>query len=760
MKERKVEQGKTYVGVVEDNLDPNKEGRLKIRIVDVFDEAKTEDIPWASPWKDLAGGQIGIPEKGKVVICVFEQGDSYKPEYISTEHWNINLENKLKGLSDTDYTSMKSVIFDHKTQIYSNDSEGLKMDYKFNNVNIKSNGININLKDNGGLVNIGDSTANQQAILGNHFLSWFDSFIDALMNNTAFLGNAGAPVISNPALIRILGQYKAQKDSTFLSHHVNIVDNNKVSTVKLDNREEIAQSGDTWKSTKTENTLTSTSTETNKPVEGEKPPYDEKHVEPPTDKPGVSPTVQPPTKPVETLPEKSSPESNKKIEKLIWFLKNKNYTIYEVNFQLNIVAFRSKNQVKDEENSNVTNLFDEEICVFYKNEKGNWEIFEYSITTVPGYVAGKKELPEKVGILVLGQYIERLRIISYLGNSSYPALSFDQCSIHRNDKIDRYNFSAPIETGNFAMTIHRSSDVSSSEFVFNYSEGAQVFKNFNQYEQFMKICQNQIDKGGKSTFTYTLCSKKDFDEYLSPDEQRELVKTMTSTQSASFNPTASETVSATQSLPSNDYKAEMESLIKRRFASEPGKPGIKSFIDRFTKDNSNTFDVDKIISFGEGIGIKNIESLLKSIAGQQKSVIGDDVIKYLILKKVYPKLKRELQNHINYLIKKGKLKKDDYFYSSDGKSSIEKGLYIWRVSFPKNPDPKVPPPTSPPTSPTVVKNLVSESGYKGLTTTYTNIMLPNGQLNPNKPSKNNSWVIEDKDPSRWFVEIKFVPFTK
>jgi hypothetical protein len=750
MKERKVEQGKTYVGVVEDNLDPNKEGRLKIRIVDVFDEAKTEDIPWASPWKDLAGGQIGIPEKGKVVICVFEQGDSYKPEYISTEHWNINLENKLKGLSDTDYTSMKSVIFDHKTQIYSNDSEGLKMDYKFNNVNIKNNGININLKDNGGLVNIGDSTANQQAILGNHFLSWFDSFIDALMSNTAFLGNAGAPVISNPALIRILGQYKAQKDSTFLSHHVNIVDNNKVSTVKLDNREETAQSGDTWKSTKTENTLTSTSTETNKPAEGEKPPYDEKHVEPPTDKPGVSPTVQPPTKPVETLPEKSSPVSNKKIEKLIWFLKNKNYTIYEVNFQLNIVAFRSKNQVKDEENSNVTNLFDEEICVFYKNEKGNWEIFEYSITTVPGYVAGKKELPEKVGILVLGQYIERLRIISYLGNSSYPALSFDQCSIHRNDKIDRYNFSAPIETGNFAMTIHRSSDVSSSEFVFNYSEGAQVFKNFNQYEQFMKICQSQVDKGGKTTFTYTLCSKKEFDEYLSPDEQRELIK------APAVNPTASTTVSTTQSLPSNDYKGEMESLIRRRFASEQGKPGIKSFIDRFTKDNSNTFNVGKIISFGEGIDINNIEELFKSIAGQSKSLIGDDTIKYLILKKVYPKLKRELQNHINYLVKKGKIKKEDYFYSSDGKSSIEKGLYIWRVSFPKNPDPKA----ALPGNLTVKNNLVSESGFKDLTKSYTNILLPNGQLDPNKPSKNNSWVIESRGNLRWFVEIKFVPFTK
>jgi hypothetical protein len=66
----------------------------------------------------------------------------------------------------------------------------------------------------------------------------------------------------------------------------------------------------------------------------------------------------------------------------------------------------------------------------------------------------------------------------------------------------------------------------------------------------------------------------------------------------------------------------------------------------------------------------------------------------------------------------------------------------------------------------MVNNLVSESGFKGLVKTYTNIRLSNGQLDPNKPSKNNSWVIEnvgssaDKDPALWFVEIKFVPFTK
>jgi hypothetical protein len=48
----------------------------------------------------------------------------------------------------------------------------------------------------------------------------------------------------------------------------------------------------------------------------------------------------------------------------------------------------------------------------------------------------------------------------------------------------------------------------------------------------------------------------------------------------------------------------------------------------------------------------------------------------------------------------------------------------------------------------------------GLTKTYTNIRLPNGQLQPDKPSKNNSWVLEDQGAPIWFVEIKFVPFTK
>ena len=107
----KVEANKTYIGVVEDNKDPKKMGRCRVRVLDVFDNIDVQDIPWASPYKDLNGNQFNVPEKGKVLIVVFDQGNQYKPEFISADHYNTNLEKKLESLSDSDYTSMKSLLF-------------------------------------------------------------------------------------------------------------------------------------------------------------------------------------------------------------------------------------------------------------------------------------------------------------------------------------------------------------------------------------------------------------------------------------------------------------------------------------------------------------------------------------------------------------------------------------------------------------------------------------------------------------------------
>jgi hypothetical protein len=509
----KVEANKTYVGVVEDNYDPKRLGRVKVRVLDIFDNLKVEDIPFATAWKDLNGNVVNIPEKGKVLLVVFDQGDEYKPEYISADHYNINLENKLNSLTDSDYISMKSILFDHKTQVYVNDKEGLKLDYKYNNVNITENNINFNIKDNNGHVNIGDSTAGQQAILGNHWMDWFDEFVDNLMGNNGgpYLGNLGAPVITNPAMIQVLMKYKAKRDPVFLSNHVNIVDNNKVSTVINTLREDNPQLGDAWNSTKVENNLTMKTNENFKPVQGPKKEYDDKHIEPkPVTQVGESTDNKPPIN--EPL---SSSKSNPKIDKMISFLNSKGYIVYEDIGILNIVSMQSANKDSGE----VSNKFDDMLNIFFKNESGNWELLEYQLTTMSGFVPKTTSLPDGVVMLALGQYIDQLKLDTYIVNSNETpskidrCLRINECVIHINDSNERYNYKTNKIKAKSIVLIHRSSN-GIADYVFNYSVGAHVFKNSNQYEQFLYFCDKQVNLSNKKVFTYTLCKQSDFDSFL------------------------------------------------------------------------------------------------------------------------------------------------------------------------------------------------------------------------------------------------------
>lgn len=524
----KVEANKTYIGVVEDNKDPKKMGRCRVRVLDVFDNIDVQDIPWASPYKDLNGNQFNVPEKGKVLIVVFDQGNQYKPEFISADHYNTNLEKKLESLSDSDYTSMKSLLFDHKTQVYVNDSEGLKLDHKYNNINIRENSIDINLKDNNRNVNIGDATAGQQAILGNNWLDWFDEFVDVLMKNS-YLGNQGAPVTPTPSFIKVMAKYQALRDPKFLSHHIKLVDNNKVSTVKNTKREDNPQLGDSWNSTKVENKLTEKTSENFKPLDGPKPEYDDKHVEPSINTPAVpnTPVVtnpitassssildvvnpsSPDVKPVNTTPPLeplSSPLSNPKIDKMIRFMKSKNYTVYEEIGVLNILSMQ--NAKKD--TGEISNKFDDTMNIFMKNDNGNWDLFEYQITTMPGYVPKSVNLPLKVPFLALGQYIEQCTL-QYV-NDKNPYIRMSECIMHINNVSDKYDYKSPkITTKNIGF-IHPSSELGSAENVYNYSSGAQVFKTKTQFEQFIKLCEKQSIKN--KYITYTLCKNSDFDSYI------------------------------------------------------------------------------------------------------------------------------------------------------------------------------------------------------------------------------------------------------
>ena len=542
-----VENGKTYLGVVEDNNDPKKEGRCKIRVMDIFDgknkdneyEIKKEDLPWAFPWKDLNGNAFNIPDIGKIVIVVFENGNQNTPEYISSDHYNVNLEKKLESLSKEDYLSMKALIFDHKTQIYVNDTEGLKLDHKFNNINIKDQSINVNLKDNFGKVNLGTENATQRAILGDTFTNWLDELLGIFMSG-AFLGNFGANVVPTPKLIKHIQLYKAIKDPKILSKNVYIVDNEDVK--KLD-RIADGTLGDNWQSTIEENTLTKTEEVTYKSVEGSS----DTTFEQPKENNAIAGTSSVAT------PAKLEPavkEINPDIKVLLEIIKTKNYTLYSKPYELNIIGVRNQCLSINEK---YTDEFVDKLYVMFKDENDQWVLKKYIFSTMAGseftltqsfienrnltsypdlenYINKRISMKEFFNIikddynpgiqtLVPSQYLGVYQIGNKMGGNALITKenSKQMVWIDSEFKKPEYlpaNLSKPIKenkkgTGDFGIAIQNG--FPGGKKVGNWSvDGSQTLSTKEDSSEFFDLCNKHKDKWGDS-FTYTLVTKKDWD---------------------------------------------------------------------------------------------------------------------------------------------------------------------------------------------------------------------------------------------------------
>lgn len=227
---------KVFMGVVESITDEKRRGRVRIRVerlhgkLNSGDFIPTEDLPWATPNLTNVGSSFGIPPIGKVLYVTFVDGDWYRPVFSSAEHYNINLQQKLQDLSEEEYIAFGAGNFDNKHQYYADLNKGLVFDYLKSNINFRNNGdIRINLRDNSSKLYLGTEDATQQAMLGNHFITWMDKFINNLIGayGGPYLGNLTAPIIPHPKMIEVLNEFKAIKE-TFLSDHVFITDDKRI----------------------------------------------------------------------------------------------------------------------------------------------------------------------------------------------------------------------------------------------------------------------------------------------------------------------------------------------------------------------------------------------------------------------------------------------------------------------------------------------------------------------------------------------------
>jgi len=191
--------------------------------------------------------------------------------------------------------------------------------------------------------------------------------------------------------------------------------------------------------------------------------------------------------------------SREQIEKAV---KAKGYVWFdgEKDYDVNIVGVRNSDT-----GQKVTNVFDDVITVSYK-ENGEWEFHSWAATTDPG-TKGVKEFHNASGVarLVEGQYRGSHAIGLHQGK--YEALKQAKAvKVYRDANKDMSYDESKIQEGVFGINIHKAG--ANSTYVENWSEGCQVFKKADDFDEFMDIIRDARKIHGNS-FTYTLIESKD-----------------------------------------------------------------------------------------------------------------------------------------------------------------------------------------------------------------------------------------------------------
>lgn len=173
------------------------------------------------------------------------------------------------------------------------------------------------------------------------------------------------------------------------------------------------------------------------------------------------------------------------------------YRLFTRPYELNILGIRSA--------ETKSNSFDDEIHVFFKNEKNNWEYHIFKATTDPGTYWLKNPMsPKGTAILQQGQYTGAYQL-GYHQNKYLALVQRGTVNVlrdyDRNAILDFLN--GRKERGLFGINIHRALAQGKTKTIDRFSAGCQVFANATDFSRFLLMCEKHKKLYG-NTFSYTL----------------------------------------------------------------------------------------------------------------------------------------------------------------------------------------------------------------------------------------------------------------
>jgi len=184
-------------------------------------------------------------------------------------------------------------------------------------------------------------------------------------------------------------------------------------------------------------------------------------------------------------------------DKVKSILRNNKYVLYTRPYELNIVGMRS--------GKTISNVFNDEIHVFYRVSGLKWNYHVFKATTDPGtFWLNNPMSPQGTAIMAQGQYLDCYEIGLHKGEYEALIQKAPVTVLRDYDRTAYLDFlNGNKDTGLFGIDIHRAKAVGTTLYVDEYSAGCQVFQSADDFAFFMTLCETHRQMYGNS-FSYTL----------------------------------------------------------------------------------------------------------------------------------------------------------------------------------------------------------------------------------------------------------------